>query len=85
MEKSSYGVDWLQKGIWYGLIKLDNKLPQNVQNLRWNHKLYWKSHENLESGIDSRIEKLSWSKDPERYIPERCTITITICNCDDAT
>ena len=40
--------------------------------------------ENLESGIDNRREKLSWSKDPERYIPGRYTITTTICNSDDA-
>ena len=25
-EKSSYGVDWLQKSIWYGPAKLDNRL-----------------------------------------------------------
>ena len=41
--------------------------------------------ENLVSGIDSQREKLSWSKDQERFIPGRCTITITICNSDDAT
>ena len=31
-EKSRYGLDWLQKGIWYGSTKLDYKLPQNVQS-----------------------------------------------------
>ena len=31
MKKSIYGLDWLQKGIWYGPAKLDNKLPQNLQ------------------------------------------------------
>ena len=59
MEKSSYGLDWLQKGIWYGLAKLENKLPQNVRNIRWSHKLYLENHENLESGIDSWREKLN--------------------------
>ena len=63
-EKSSYGLDWLQKGIWYGSAKLDNKQPQNVQNIRWNHR---QNHENLESGIDSRRKKVSWSKDPKRF------------------
>ena len=57
-EKSSYGLDWLQKGIWYGPAKLDNKLPQNVQNINnknlniyitWSHKLYRENHQNLES------------------------------------
>ena len=84
-EKSSYDLDWLQKGIWYGPAKLDNKQLQNVQNIKWSHKLYWESHENLESGIDSKREKLSWSKGPKRYISRRCTITVTIYNCDDAT
>ena len=60
-EKSNNGLDWLQKGIWYGPTKLDNKLPQNVQNIRWSHKLYQENHENLQSGIDSRRKKLSWS------------------------
>ena len=67
-EKSSYGLDWLQKGIWYGSAKLDNKLPQNVQNIRGIDKLYRGNHENLEHGIDSRRKKLGWSKDPKRYI-----------------
>ena len=84
-EKSSYGLDWLQKGIWYSPAKLDDKLPQNVQNIKWSHRLYRENHENLESGIDSRREKLSWSEGPMRYISKRCTITITIHNCDDAT
>ena len=39
----------------------------------------------MESGIDSRREKLSGSKDPKRCVPRRCSITITIYNCDDAT
>ena len=54
-EKSSSGLDWQQKGIWYGPAKLDNKLPQNVQNIGWSYKLYRENHENLESGIDSGI------------------------------
>ena len=53
MEKSSYGLDWLQKGIWHGSAKLDNKLPQNVQNITRSHKLYREKYENMESGIDS--------------------------------
>ena len=84
-EKSSYGLDWLQKGIWYSSAKLDNKLPQNVQNITWSHKLYRENHENLESGIDSKRKKLSWNKDPKMYFSRRCTITVTIHNCHDAT
>ena len=54
MEKYSYGLDWLEKYICYGSAKLDNKLLQNVQNIRWSHKLYRGNHENPEIGIDSR-------------------------------
>ena len=62
-KKPSYGLDWLQKGIWYGSTKLDNKLSQNVQNITWSHKLHRENHENLESWIDSRRKKLGWNKD----------------------
>ena len=82
-KKSSYGLDGLQKGIWYGSAKLDNKLPQNVQNIRWSHKLYGENHENMESGIDSWRKNLSGSEDPKRYISRRCAITVTTYNCDD--
>ena len=37
--RSTYGLDWLQKGIWYGSAKLDNKLLQNVQNISWSQTL----------------------------------------------
>ena len=47
-KKSSYGLNWLQKGIWYGSAELDNKRPQNVQNITWSHKPYYQNHENLE-------------------------------------
>ena len=43
-----------------------------------------KTKEKLESGIISRKKKYSWGENPERYIPGRCTITITICDSDDA-
>ena len=62
---------------------LDNKLSQNVQNITWSHKLYRENYENLESGINSKREKLSWNEDLKRYITRRCTITIN--NYDDAT
>ena len=37
-EKSSYGVDWLQKGLRYGPPKLNSILYSNVQNIRQSHK-----------------------------------------------
>ena len=84
-KKPSYGLDWLQKGIWYGSAKLDNTLSQNVKNITWSHKLHRKDHANLESGADSRRKELSWNKDPKRGFPRRCTITLTIHNSYDAT
>ena len=84
-EKPSYGLDWLQKGRWYGSAKLDNKLPQNVRNITWSHKLSRENHENLEGRIDSRRKKLGWNKDPRSYFSRRWTITVTIHNCHDAT
>ena len=36
---------------------MENKLPQNIQNIILSHKLYGENHENLESGIDCRRNK----------------------------
>ena len=83
-EKSSYGLDWLQKGIWYGPTKLDNTLSQNVQNITWSHKLHWKNHANLESEADNR-KKLSWNKDLRGIFQGDALITLTIHNSHDAT
>ena len=85
--QKNLAMAWIdyKKGIWNGLAKLDNKLPQNVQNIRWSHKLYQENHKNLESGIDSKRKKLSWSKDPKMYFSRRCTITVIVHNFDDAT
>ena len=74
-----------KKVIWYGSTKLDNKLPQNVQTIRGSHRLYQENHENLEIGIDSRRKKFNWSKDPNRYFSRRCTTTVTIHYCHEAT
>ena len=82
-KKPSYGVNWPQKGLWYGPAKLYNRLPQNVQNIRRSHKVYREYHVKLESGIDSRSIKLSWGENQERDVRGRCVITITICNWDD--
>ena len=85
MKKSSYGLDRLQKGIWYGSTKLDNKLSQNVKNITRSHKLHRKKHEKLQSWINSRRKKLGWNKDPKRDFPRRCTVTSTIRNYHEST
>ena len=80
-QKATFGVDWLQKSVWYGYAKMVNKQPRNLQDIRLCYKLYWKNYENLESWNTSGRGKLSWSKDPKRYIIGRCT---SICNRDDS-
>ena len=83
-KESSHGLERLQKGIWYGSSKLDNKLSQNIQNITRSHKLHRKKHEKLESWINSRRKRSGWNKDPKTDFPKRCTVTPTIYNCHDA-
>ena len=59
-EKSSYGLDWQQKGIWEGPAKLVDKLPQKLQDIRWSHQ---EKQENL--------ARLGKSKNQKKYIPGR--------------
>ena len=59
---------WLQKAWRYGSRKQDITRSQNVQNTQQSHKVYQENHEILESGIDRRKKKITWGKDPERYI-----------------
>ena len=78
-------MDLQQNGVQYGPTKLDNKLSENVQDIKQSHKLYRENYENLENWIGSKKENLCRSKCSECYIPGRCTITITICNKYDTT
>ena len=48
------------KELRHGPPELDNTLSQNVQNIQRSHEVYRQNYENLESGIDSRLKKLSW-------------------------
>ena len=43
------------------------------------------NNNNNYNNLTAEGKKLSRSKDPERHIRRRCTITITICNSDDVT
>ena len=84
-EKCSYGVDWQQKAQRYSPAKLDNWLSKNVEDSWQSRKLYYGNHEKLESGIDRRWKKHIWGENPEKYLPWRCVLGITICNWDDVT
>ena len=63
---------------------LDYKLSVNVQNIWLNNKRYQENHENLESRIDRRKEKLCWNKDTKYYIRSKCTKITIIYNWEDA-
>ena len=39
MKKYSDSMDWQQKGIRYGPTKLNNRVSQNVQDIRWSQSL----------------------------------------------
>ena len=43
----------------YSPAKLDNRVSQNLQDIRRSQKVYRGYHEKLESGIDNRKKKLS--------------------------
>ena len=59
-EKSIHDFDWQRKDLWYGPANLDNKLSQNVQNIRWSHEHYRENHENL---AEAKIQKGIFSGD----------------------
>ena len=82
--KSSHGVDWLQKGLWYGLTTLDNRLSENKQNIRQNHKIHQGSHAKLENGINSERKNFSRGVNPKRS-SRKCAFAITICNSNGTT
>ena len=50
---------WIDNKEVYAMVPQSwiKKLPQNVQDIKWSHKLNRENHENLENGIDSRREK----------------------------
>ena len=82
-ETKKSSVNWLQKYIGHCSAKLDNTMSLNVQDIRLSHKVYRENHEKLESWTVSRRKKLSWGENPERNLPGRCTVNITIYNSDD--
>ena len=61
---------------------------QNVQNISWSHKPYREIHKNLESGTDSRREKLSWSEgdalSPIQFIIAMIPITHILRKCTNS-
>ena len=82
--KSSFGVDdykkiYMVSQSWIINILKMHKISDEVI------KFKWENYGNLSSGFDRRGKELSWGKDLEKYIPERCTITITIYKSDIAT
>ena len=84
VKKCGLGIDWIQKAQWYGLVKLDDWMSKNVQNIRQSHKFDHKSYEKMENGISSRTNP-SRGENPKRQLPGRLTFVATICNKNDVT
>ena len=61
-EISSYGLDRLQKGIWFGSTKRDNKLSQNVQNITRNYELHRKIMKNWRVELTAGRRSLAETK-----------------------
>ena len=80
-EKSSYGLNWLQKDLWYDPEKLDNKLPQNVEIVKFfeNPMKTWKVE--LPAGKKSLAE----AKIPRGIFQGDSLSPSLFCNSDNAT
>ena len=61
------------------------RLSRNEQYILESQKVYLENLEKVESGIDSRNLTIGWGESLGSYLPERCAITIIICNGDDPT
>ena len=74
-EKSNYGMNRIQKGIWY--------VSQSwiIESLKM-YKICDEVMKFNENTVESNSRQ---EKNPARDLSERCTINITICKSDDAT
>ena len=69
MVPKSWIIDCLQ------VYKISGEVIKFIENTMTNRSI-----EQTAKG-----KKLNWDENPERNMPGRCAITITICNSDDAT
>ena len=55
-------MEWQQKRLWYGPATLDDRMSENVQNIRHkNQKIHQRRQEKLEGGINNRKKSFSRS------------------------
>ena len=70
---------------------IDNKKAYDVVLLSWindslktckiaDEVIMFMGKKTWKTGMDSRRKTFYWGKNPERYLPGRCAIIITICN-----
>ena len=78
-------MDRLQKCRQFGPTGLDNRMSENVQNIRRRHKLHHGRHEKHENRINCRRENPSGEENSETHFHGRCALATTICNRIDAT
>ena len=80
--REKYGIDWLQKCLWYHPEKLDNRVSEYVWNIQ-DHKLHHGCCGKLEGGINSDKTNSSWSKNQKRHFLWSLPLSIRYSN--DAT
>ena len=86
VEKCDHHIDRLWKGqTKYDPTILDCRLSKHLPDIWQNHKIHHRSHEKLESGINSRRKNFCRGKNPKRHLLGRCYFTATICSSNDAT
>ena len=66
-KKSSYGLDWRQKDKWYCPVKLDNKQPQKLQDIRRSYKIYWEWHGKLVRPQKKAPKKTDYSEQKHKH------------------
>ena len=65
--KCILGEGLWQKSLWLGPSILDNRLSNDVQNIRQSKKVHLGSHEKLENKFTAGGKTSSWCENPERH------------------
>ena len=75
-------MDWLQKKAYDTVTQSRIIDCLKMYKISGAVILYQKYHAKQENRTDSMEKKLNWGENPERGLPGRCTIIITISNSD---
>ena len=84
-KRKNVGIAWLTtKWQCYSSAKLDCIAFEYVEDIGQSHKIYNRSLEKPDSGIESRNKNFCWSENPGSNLLERCSSNIINCNRNDA-